>query len=44
MKVIWQPKALKQLKKIGNRIIQSRILDATRGLAVFPDMGDIKSW
>ncbi len=42
MKVIWQPKALKQLKKIGNRIIQSRILDATRGLDVFPDMGDIK--
>jgi hypothetical protein len=34
MKVIWQPKALKQLKKIGNRIIQSRILDATRGKEV----------
>ena len=42
MEVIWQPKALKQLKKIGNRIVQSRTLDATRGLDVFPDMGDIK--
>jgi len=42
MKVIWQPKALKQLKKIGDRIIQERILDATRGLAFFPDMANIR--
>ena len=42
MKVIWQPKALKQLKKIGDRIIQARILDSTRRLAAFSDMGGIK--
>jgi mRNA interferase RelE/StbE len=36
MKVIWQPKALKQLKKINDRIVQERILDATKGLADFP--------
>ena len=42
MKVIWQPKALKQLTKIGDRKIQERILDATRGLAAFPDGPNMK--
>ena len=42
MKVIWQTKAVKQLKKIGDRTIQERILDSTRKLAGFPDMPNIK--
>lgn len=42
MKVIWQPKALKQLKKAGDRIIQERILAAARGLVTFPDVPNIK--
>jgi len=37
MEVIWQPIAIKQLKKIGDRIMQERILAATRGLAGFPE-------
>lgn len=40
--VIWQPKALKQLKKIGERAIQERILSATRGLAAFPGCPNVK--
>ena len=40
--VIWQPKALKQLKKIGERVIQERILSATRGLAAFPECPNVK--
>jgi hypothetical protein len=36
MKVIWQPKALKQLKKVGDRAIQERIPTATRELSTFP--------
>ena len=42
MKVIWQPKALKHLKKVGDQIIQERILLAARGLAGFPDVPNIK--
>jgi len=42
MKIIWQPKALKQLKKIGNRIVQERILAATRRLTAFPACPGIK--
>ena len=40
--VIWQPKALKQLKKVGDRIVQERILKATRGLSAFPTCPNIK--
>lgn len=43
MNVIWQPKALKQLKKIGDRSVQERILAATRGLAAFPNCPNIKA-
>jgi len=43
MNVIWQHKALKQLKKIGDRSVQERILDATRGLAAFPACPNIKA-
>ncbi|ALC17020.1 hypothetical protein DSOUD_2256 [Desulfuromonas soudanensis] len=43
MNVIWQPKALKHLKKIGDRSAQERILAATRGLAAFPACPNIKS-
>jgi mRNA interferase RelE/StbE len=42
MKVIWQAKALKQLKKVGDQIIQERILLAARGLGEFPDVPNIK--
>ncbi len=40
--VVWQPKALKQLKKIGDRSVQERILTATRGLAAFPGCPNVK--
>ena len=42
MEVIWQPKATKQLKKIGDRTIQGRILTATRGLTDFPACSNVK--
>jgi mRNA interferase RelE/StbE len=42
MDVIWQPKAIKQLKKIGDRAVQQRILTATRGLANFASCSNIK--
>ncbi|MFH0998985.1 MAG: type II toxin-antitoxin system RelE/ParE family toxin [Pseudomonadota bacterium] len=42
MEVIWQPKATKQLKKIGDRTIQGRILTATRGLMDFPTCSNVK--
>jgi mRNA-degrading endonuclease RelE of RelBE toxin-antitoxin system len=42
MNVIWQPRALKQLKKIGDRSVQERILGATRGLAAYPACPNIK--
>ena len=42
MEVIWQPKAMKQLKKIGDRAVQERILTATRGLADFPACPNVK--
>jgi mRNA interferase RelE/StbE len=42
MEVIWQPKATKQLKKIGDRTIQVRILMAARGLSDFPACSNVK--
>ncbi len=42
MEVIWQPKALKQLKKIGDRSIQERILIVARGLSEFPSCPNVK--
>jgi mRNA-degrading endonuclease RelE of RelBE toxin-antitoxin system len=42
MDVVWQPKALKQLKKVGDRSAQARILAASRGLANFPACSNIK--
>jgi len=42
MNVIWQPKAVKQLKKIGDHSIQKRILTATRRLSDYPDCPNIK--
>jgi mRNA-degrading endonuclease RelE of RelBE toxin-antitoxin system len=42
MDVIWQPKSLKQLRKIGDRSVQERILVATRELAKFPMCPNIK--
>jgi mRNA interferase RelE/StbE len=42
MDVIWQPRALKQLKKIGERTIQERILTASQGLSKFPACSNVK--
>ncbi|MBN2438209.1 MAG: type II toxin-antitoxin system RelE/ParE family toxin [Deltaproteobacteria bacterium] len=42
MDVIWQPRALKQLKKIGEHAIQVRILTASRGLSHFPACSNVK--
>lgn len=42
MEVVWQPKAVKQLKKIGDRSVQQRLLFATRGLADFPSCPNVK--
>jgi mRNA interferase RelE/StbE len=42
MDVIWQPRALKKLKKIGERTVQSRILMASRGLSEFPTCPNVK--
>lgn len=41
--VTWQPKALKQLKKLGDKAVQARILTATAGLAAFPDVANVKA-
>lgn len=40
--VIWQPNALKQLKKIEDRAVQERILTATRGLSNLPSCPNVK--
>ncbi len=40
--VVWQPKALKQVKKVGDQSIQERIFAATRELANFPGCSNIK--
>jgi mRNA-degrading endonuclease RelE of RelBE toxin-antitoxin system len=42
MDVIWQPKAVKQLKKIGDRAVQKRILLTTNGLSMFPACPNVK--
>ena len=42
MDVIWQPKAVKQLKKIGGHAVQERILSATHGLSMFPACANVK--
>ena len=42
MDIIWQPKALKQLKKIADRALQERILTASRGLSEFPNCSNVK--
>lgn len=41
--VNWQAKAVKQLKKLGDKAIQTRILDATAKLAGFPDVSGVKA-
>jgi mRNA-degrading endonuclease RelE of RelBE toxin-antitoxin system len=44
MKIVtWQPKARKQLKKLGDRVVQTRILAATATLADFPDVANVKA-
>jgi mRNA-degrading endonuclease RelE of RelBE toxin-antitoxin system len=41
--VAWQPKAVKQLKRLGDKAIQGRILAATAGLAEFPEVPNVKA-
>ena len=43
MKTTWQPKALKQLKKLGDKVAQEKILSATAGLVNFPNVQNVKS-
>lgn len=43
MQVIWKPKALKQLTKIGNKTAQASILFAASGLSAFPAVTGIKA-
>jgi hypothetical protein len=42
-RVTWQPKALKQLKKLGDKAVQGRILAATATLSAFPDVANVKA-
>jgi mRNA-degrading endonuclease RelE of RelBE toxin-antitoxin system len=42
MNVLWQPKAVKQLKKIRDNVVQERILAATRSLSMFPACANVK--
>jgi hypothetical protein len=44
MNIIWQYKALKQLKKIGDSSVRERILHATRGLEAFPTVPMSNHW
>ena len=41
--VSWKPKALKQLKKLGSKPAQARILSATAELARFPYVANVKA-
>ena len=41
--VVWQPRAVKQLKKLGDRTVQVGILQATDSLAHFPDVTGVKA-
>jgi mRNA interferase RelE/StbE len=41
--VTWQPKAFKQMKRLGDKVTQGRILAATAGLAAFPDVANVKA-
>lgn len=42
MEIKWQAKAVKQLKKIGDRGVQERIFSASRALSTFPDCPNVK--
>jgi mRNA-degrading endonuclease RelE of RelBE toxin-antitoxin system len=41
--VVWQRKAVKQLKKLGDRNVLARILRATAGLTQFPDVAGVEA-
>lgn len=43
MDIEWTPKALKQLKKLGNKPVQARILGAVADLSRFPDVANVKA-
>jgi len=40
--VIWQPKAIKQVKKIRDRIVTKRLVDAVEKLENFPEVPSVK--
>jgi mRNA interferase RelE/StbE len=42
MDVLWQPKAVKQLKKIRDNAVQERILTDTCSLSMFPACANVK--
>lgn len=42
MKIVWQPKARKQIKKLGNNPVQARIFAAIAELAKFPEVANVK--
>lgn len=42
MRILWQPKAVRQLKKISDHTTRERILYAARRLAAFPNVTNIK--
>lgn len=43
MDVVWQPKATKQLLKIGDRKLRARIVNGVAGLTSFPDCRNVKA-
>ncbi|MDX8390713.1 MAG: type II toxin-antitoxin system RelE/ParE family toxin [Mariprofundaceae bacterium] len=42
MQVIWQPKAMKQLKKIRDKALKLRLFEKGESLASFPDCAGVK--
>lgn len=43
MKVNWQPKAIKQAKKLKDRTVIARISKAVDGLIEFPNVANVKA-
>ena len=43
MQIVWQPKAIKQLKKLGNQQACERIVQAVKSLADYPTVSGLKA-
>ena len=43
MQIVWQPKAIKQLKKLGNQQASERIVQAVKSLADYPTVSGLKA-